>query len=101
MNQLDKNQINSTNPSLNPVLQEKILYLEARIKSLSDLCNELNPYAEISNDLKLKLLNYNIVDLSDPFKITNQLLIFLEDAIDDLHMIKPFNENDYEVKEIL
>lgn len=80
---------------------EKIKYLESRIESLSLICQELNPYAEIPDDLKIRLLNYNILELMDPFKVTNQLLMLLEDSIDELHRIKPFNENDYSVKEIL
>jgi len=82
-------------------LNEKIDFLEKRIKVLGDICSELNPYAEISNDLKMKLLDYNIVDLSDPFKITNQLLMLLEDSIDELHVLKPFDDSNLSVKEIL
>jgi hypothetical protein len=81
--------------------EETIKYLESRIESLSQICQELNPYVEIPNELKMRLLDYNILDLSDPFKVTNQLLILLEDTIDELHLIKPFNEHDYSVKEIL
>ena len=29
---------------------------------------------------------------NDPFKITNALLILLEDSIDELHILKPFND---------
>lgn len=82
-------------------LQEKIEYLEARIKKLGDICSELNPYAPIPNELKMRLMDFNILDLSDPFKITNTLLVLLEDTIDELHIIKPFNEDESPVKEIL
>ncbi len=94
----------SVNIGSSPILDlqdEKIKYLEARIESLSLICQELNPYTQIPDELKMRLLDYNILDLSDPFKVTNQLLILLEDTIDELHLIKPFNENDYSVKEIL
>lgn len=86
--------------SYNP-LQEKIEFLEVRIKMLSDICNDLNPYIEIPADLKMKLMNYNILDFSDPFKITNQLLMLLEDTIDELHVLKPFDDSNLEIKEIL
>ncbi len=82
-------------------LQEKIDYLEARIKVLGDICTEINPYEEISPDLKMRLLDFHILDLSDPFKVTNQLLMLLEDTIDELHVIKPFDDSDLAVKEIL
>ncbi len=94
----------SVNKTPSPFYQtpdDQIKYLESRIEFLSLICQELNPYVEIPNDLKMRLLDYNILDLSDPFKVTNQLLILLEDTIDELHLIKPFNENDYSVKEIL
>lgn len=71
---------------------EKIVYLETRIKKLEKICLELNPYETITDELKMQLLDFNIVDLSDPFKITNTLLMLLEDSIDELHLIKPFHE---------
>lgn len=82
-------------------LNEKISYLEARIKDLSEICQEIDPYKTVSDEQKMRLLNYNILDLSDPFKITNQLLVLLEDTIDELHLIKPFNDEDGPSKEIL
>lgn len=82
-------------------LEETIAELEARIKKLSDICTELNPYEPIPDELKMRLMDLNILDFSDPFKITNTLLMLLEDTIDELHLIKPFNDQDSLVKEIL
>jgi hypothetical protein len=82
-------------------LHEKIMELEARIKLLGDICSEINPYTEIPDDLKMRLMDFNIVDLSDPFKVTNNLLMLLEDTIDELHVIKPFDLESSTVKEIL
>lgn len=72
---------------------EKIFYLEDRIKKLGDICNDLNPYIPIPDDFKLRLREFNIMEFSDPFKITNALLMLLEDTIDELHILKPFNDN--------
>ena len=91
------------NPDLsdyNP-LQEKIDYLEARIKLLGDICTEINPYEAIPDELKMKLLDFNILDLNDPFKVTNKLLMLLEDTIDELHVIKPYDDTNSTIKEIL
>ena len=80
----------------NPVLiqnDEKILYLEDRIKKLGEICTDLNPYMPIPDDFKLRLREFNIMEFSDPFKITNSLLMLLEDTIDELHILKPFNDN--------
>lgn len=82
-------------------LQEKVDYLEARIKTLGDICSEINPYAPIPDELKMKLLDFNILDLNDPFKVTNTLLMLLEDTIDELHIIKPYDDTNSTVKEIL
>lgn len=93
--------INETDLSEYNPLQEKIIELEARIKVLGDICSEINPYTEIPDDLKMRLMNFNILDLSDPFKVTNTLLMLLEDTIDELHVIKPFDAENSPVKEIL
>ena len=91
------------NPDLsdyNP-LQEKVDYLEARIKLLDDICTEINPYESIPDELKMKLMDFNILDLNDPFKVTNTLLMLLEDTIDELHIIKPYDDTNSTIKEIL
>ena len=102
--QIDKVKIRrnqNPDPSKYNPLQEKIDYLEARIKMLDDICSEINPYATITNELKMKLLNFNILELNDPFKVTNALLMLLEDTMDELHVIKPFNDTNSTIKEIL
>lgn len=73
--------------------EDKIRYLEERIKKLGDICTDLNPYIPITDDFKLRLREFNILEFEDPFKITNALLILLEDTIDELHVLKPFNDN--------
>ncbi len=87
--------INSTNISLNdlpsgfPELNEKIIQLEEKIKKISEICNELNPYQPVAKEFQLRLREFNILEFEDPFKITNSLLILLEDTIDELHLYKP------------
>lgn len=82
-------------------LQEKINYLEARIQVLSDICIEINPYETIPDELKMRLMDFNILGFDDPFKVTNSLLKLLEDTIDELHLLKPFDYENSPVKEIL
>lgn len=77
-----------------PVFQDKAMELKARIQKLGQLCNELNPYGAISDDHKKILMSYDILDFSDPFKITNQLLVLLEDSIDELHLLEPLSEEE-------
>lgn len=71
---------------------ELIETLELRIKKLGDICNELNPYQPIPSEFKLRLREFNILEVEDPFKITNALLMLLEDAIDELHIYKPLSD---------
>lgn len=85
INELDRNPAFSQN-------EDKILYLEERIKKLGDICNDLNPYMPITAEFKLRLREFNILEFDDPFKITNALLILLEDSIDELHVLKPFDD---------
>lgn len=91
MNQIVQNQ-NSILGSVVNFNHEKILELNNRIKKLSDICQDLNPYQIISNELQLRLAEFHILELSDPFKVTNTLLILLEDSIDELHMLCPLDE---------
>ena len=79
------------NKSLNDPQQEKIQYLEARIKKLGDICNELNPYLPIAPEFKLRLREFNILEATDPFHVTNALLRLLEDSIHELHSLKPLS----------
>lgn len=99
VNEQNSHSLFSPDEILSP-LDEKAAELEARIKKLSDICTELNPYEPISDDLKMRLMDFHILDLSDPFKITNTLLMLLEDSIDELHVIRPFNEKASDVREI-
>lgn len=93
--------INESDLSQYNPLQEKIEELEARIKVLGDICSEINPYVAIPDELKMRLMDFNILNLDDPFKVTNSLLMLLEDSIDELHIMKPFDPDSSPVKEIL
>lgn len=80
--------------------QEKIQYLEERIKKLGDICNELNPYLPIATEFKMRLREFNIVEASDPFHVTNALLRLLEDAINELHVLRPLSEEEMRIENL-
>lgn len=71
-----------------PSLEEQILNLKKKISLLNNICNELNPYKPICNELKDKLNKFHIIDFEDPFIITNKLLVLLEDSIEELHSLQ-------------
>ncbi len=102
MNQIhqNKNITHIPKSAFTQLNNEKILFLKNRIQRLGDICQDLNPYLEISPELKDRLYEFNILELSDPFKITNTLLMLLEDSIDELHTLAPLDDSE-KLNEIL
>ena len=67
-----------------------ILYkkaLEEKIESLKELCDTLDPYLPICLETKEELLALGVKDLDNPFSITNQLLLLMEDSIIELQKL--------------
>ncbi len=67
--------------------EERILELQELIESLNQICSNLDPYQPISDNMKLSLEKLNIVMTDDPFTLTNQLVVLLEDAVEELHSL--------------
>lgn len=76
-------------PNWDVATSKKVKLLEERIQKLSSICNELNPYQPVDKEFQKRLKEFNIYEFEDPFKITNALLMLLEDSIDELHIYKP------------
>jgi hypothetical protein len=93
MNQNNLNQNKNASPhNLYSFNEEKILEIKNRIEKLSNICQDLNPYQPISEILKIRLADFGILELSDPFKVTNTLLMLLEDNIEELHILCPLSD---------
>jgi len=75
-------------PDLDNIHARYIIQLEKRIETLKDLCRELNPYEPLTEEQILILARFDITDTNDPFKMTNLLLMQLEDAITELKNLK-------------
>ncbi len=58
--------------------------LKKKAAVLKKLCQELDPYAPLGARQKKKLASLGVNNLDDPFQITNQLLLLLEDALEEL-----------------
>ena len=69
-------------------LLERQEYLSRKIETLTNLCDTLNPYATLSFEEELILKKYNIVEIDNPFVITNKLIMELEDAIEEMEKLK-------------
>jgi hypothetical protein len=91
------------NPNNVPIInsKEQIIVLEKKIALLNKICNEINPYQNLSDQMKTDLQSFGILDFSNPFKLTNTLVLLLEDAIEELHQLKPFNFSDESCEEKL
>ena len=73
---------------MNQTHSEYISQLEGRISELNQLCANLDPYATIDEEEIKVLKKFNIQNWQDPFKLTNQLVLLLEDSIEELHRLK-------------
>lgn len=62
-------------------LLEKRNALEEKINQLKDLCDRIDPYIELSNEIKGELEDFHISPSHDPYTITNKLIVLLEDSI--------------------
>jgi len=72
--------------------------LNESITELQSICAELDPYSPIDLKMKERLKKFHIVDFSDPFHLTNTLILLLEDALElkESLSIKPLTlENDF------
>jgi hypothetical protein len=74
---------NSAHPSA-----ARILILEEKVAKLKVICDQLDPYQPIPQNLVEKLGELEIVDLYNPFHVTNKLLMLLEDSIEELHSLQ-------------
>jgi hypothetical protein len=51
------------------------------LEELKDFCQNLDPYQEMDLKTKLRLQEYGVTDFSNPFEITNKLLLLLENNL--------------------
>ena len=56
--------------------------LDSKIERLKTFMNSFDPYQPISTSDQETLKSYNIYDLGDPFKITNELIFLIEELIE-------------------
>lgn len=59
----------------------KFYLTDELLQDLQDFCDVFNPYEELSLENKLRLQEYGIEDHSNPFEVTNKLLLLLENNI--------------------
>lgn len=82
---------NFNTPGLGVPFSDKKLRLEElRVKAarLNALASDLDPYQELSDENRAELKAVGVLVLDDPFAITNQLVVILEDTIEELHRLE-------------
>lgn len=71
---------------------ERIRELEELIETLNIVCSTLDPYRPITESMKAQIEDLNIAFTEDPFNLTNQLVVLLEDAVEELHSLDKKHE---------
>ncbi|MFX3675428.1 MAG: hypothetical protein ACN6I6_00170 [bacterium] len=82
---------NFNTPGLGAALSDKKLQLEmlkSKVERLNKLAGELDPYQPLSQEVQDELKSLGVLVLDDPFKLTNQLVVILEDATEQLHQLE-------------
>lgn len=71
---------------------DRIKELEELIETLNTICSTLDPYKPMNEAMKAQIEKLNIVVTEDPFALTNQLVVLLEDAVEELHSLDKRHE---------
>lgn len=58
-------------------------WLTRKINLLKKLCDEVDPWSPLPPEQIAALEKFQIVSTEDPFQLTNQLLLLLEDALEE------------------
>ena len=58
--------------------------LNARANILKELCHELDPYAPLQEKDIKKLAGVGIDHIEDPFHLTNILILYVEDTLEEI-----------------
>jgi hypothetical protein len=83
--------LNSTAPNLASdaiFFDKKREFLQEKIKILNKLCHEIDPYKEITENHQMILAEFGISNFSDPFEVTNRLVVALEDSIEEFQALE-------------
>jgi hypothetical protein len=68
----------------NTLNQLDISQLKLRAQTLRKLCEDLDPYSPLTLD-EIKLLeSLGVYDYNDPFQLTNELIMRMEDTLEEI-----------------
>lgn len=66
----------------NPFFSYEKKKLDFLILELRSICNDIDPYSELTAEMKNRLMAVNITDFTNPYLLTNQLIFMLENALE-------------------
>ena len=87
------NQLGVIEPSLRKKKQKSLRApslrtLQKKVKKLQDICQHLDPYSAISDEMRTELNSLGLYTLDDPFVLTKQLILLMEDTLEELEKKK-------------
>ena len=85
---MEKQIISKNKKSQNAPVLESREGLDTKIEELKLFMDSFNPYLPITSADQKVLNNYDIYDLGDPFKITNELIFLIEELIEKREKLK-------------
>ncbi len=91
MQQLGKKRRPTIGSAKTPAFQTKnsqITILKKKISLLEQLMKNLDPYAPLSKANETQLKKFNILNLNDPYILTNQLILCLEESVQQLQFMQ-------------
>lgn len=59
--------------------------LNGRASALKDLCLKIDPYSPLSEGEKSELNELGIKNIDDPFRLTNELILRMEDTLEEIN----------------
>lgn len=58
--------------------------LQKRADILKDLCHRLDPYEPLQDEDLVRLKSIGIHHIDDPFHLTNTLILYVEDTLEEI-----------------
>ena len=68
----------------NTLNQLDISQLKSRAQTLRRLCEDLDPYSPLTKEEKGLLESLGVFDYNDPFQLTNELIMRMEDTLEEI-----------------
>ncbi len=68
----------------NTLNQLDISQLKSRAQTLRRLCEDLDPYSPLTHKEKELLESLGVFDYNDPFQLTNELIMRMEDTLEEI-----------------